>query len=73
MSMFQQGVCALVAVCWWFSYKWTAGLGLIPRAAVFGVCQAATVAALFVRLLGRSVPACCWLLLKQMLHKPFWS
>lgn len=73
MSMAQLGVCALVAVCWWFFLQWTTGLELIPRAVVFGICQGATVAVLFVRLSGLSVPAYCWLMLKQMLRKPFWE
>ena len=73
MSMSQLGICALVAVCWWFFLQWTTGLDLIPRAVVFGVCQGATVAALFVRLSGLSVPAYCWLMVKQMLRKPFWE
>lgn len=73
MSMSQLAVCALVAVFWWFFLQWTTGLDLIPRAVVFGICQAATVAALFVRLSGLSVPTYCWLMLKQMVRKRLWQ
>lgn len=40
---------------------------------MFGVCQGATVVALFVRLSGLSVPTYCWLMLKQIIRRPFWE
>lgn len=73
MSLSQLGICALVAVFWWFFLGWTTGLDVMPRAAVFGVCQGGTVAALFVRLAGLSVPSYCWLMLKQLVRKPLWE